>query len=127
MRIGLLGDLEVRDSDEEDVEVSGAKLRAFLAILALHVGRPVQTEQLVDALWGEDPPPAVRNGLQRLASKLRRSLGSTDVVAMRAGGYVLDLTDDAIDVHRFERLVEDARRAGSQREAIDLLVEAEDL
>jgi predicted ATPase/DNA-binding SARP family transcriptional activator len=126
VRIGLLGDLEVRGSDERDIEISGAKLRSFLAILSLHVGRPVQTEQLVDALWGEAPPPGVRNGLQRLASKLRRSLGSTDVVAMRAGGYALDLPPDAVDVHRFDALVEAARRAEAI-DAIQLLHEAEAL
>ena len=37
----------------DDVVVAGAKLRALLAVLALHVGRVVPTEQLVDALWGE--------------------------------------------------------------------------
>ena len=35
----------------------------------------VPAEQLIDALWGEDPPAAVRNGLQGLVSKLRRALG----------------------------------------------------
>ena len=64
----------------DDVVVAGAKLRALLAVLALHVGRVVPAEQLVDALWGEDPPAAVRNGLQGLASKLRRALGSADLV-----------------------------------------------
>ena len=78
-----------------DVVVAGAKLRALLAVLALHVGRVVPTEQLVDALWGEDPPAAVRNGLQGLASKLRRALGSADLVAMRGDGYALELPADA--------------------------------
>lgn len=31
----------------------------------------------------QDPPAGVRNGLQGLASKLRRALGSADLVAMR--------------------------------------------
>ena len=72
----------------DDVVVAGAKLRALLAVLALHAGRVVPTDQFVDALWGEDPPAAVRNGLQGLASKLRRTLGSADLVVMRGGGYV---------------------------------------
>ena len=37
MRIGLLGELEVLGDDENDVAISGAKLRALLALLALHV------------------------------------------------------------------------------------------
>ena len=84
---------------------------ALLAVLALHAGRPVPTDQLVDALWGDDPPPAVRNGLQGLTSKLRRALGSAEAVTMRGGGYALEVTPDAIDVHRYERLVAEARAA----------------
>ncbi len=83
MRVGLLGELQVLDDDERDVVVAGAKLRSLLAVLALNVGRVVSTEHLVDALWGDEPPAAVRNGLQGLTSKLRRALGSADVVAMR--------------------------------------------
>ena len=44
--------------------IAGAKLRALLAVLALHVGRVVAAEHLVDALWGEDPPAG---GAQRAA------------------------------------------------------------
>src|SRR5689334_19816031 len=102
MRIGLLGELEVRDDEGRDVAIAGAKLRGLLAVLALQVGRVVPAEHLVEALWGEDPPAAVRNGLQGLVSKLRRALGASDLVAMRGEGYVLDLPADAVDVARFE-------------------------
>src|SRR4051794_17735423 len=111
MRIGLLGALEVLDDDGREVAVAGPKLRALLAVLALHRGRAVPAEQLIDALWGEDPPNEVRNGLQGLASKLRRTLGSSEVVAMHGAGYALELPAEAIDVHRFEDLVACARAA----------------
>src|SRR6476659_5801348 len=130
MRVGLLGGLEVLDDDERDVAVAGAKLRALLAVLSLHVGRVVPAEQIVDALWGENPPAAVRNGLQGLASKLRRALGSADLVAMRGGGYALELPPDAVDVHRFEQLVAAGRAAaadGDVSRAVALLAEADSL
>src|SRR4051794_23819601 len=130
MRIGLLGGLDVFDDGGRPVDVAGPKLRALLALLALHAGRVVPTEQLVDALWGEDPPAAVRNGLQGLASKLRRTLGSADLVAMRGGGYVLDVPTDAVDIHRYEQLVAAGRGAvgdGEVQRAADLLAEAETL
>ncbi len=130
MRIALLGELEVRGHDKRDVVVTGAKQRALLAVLALHVGRAVTADQLVDALWGEDPPPAVRNGLQGLVSKLRRALGSTGLVAMRGGGYALELPPEAIDVHRYELLVAEGRAAaagGNPASAIALLTEADSL
>ena len=63
MRVGLLGALEVLDDDGREVAVAGPKLRALLALLALHRGRVVPTEQLIDALWGEHPPTEVRNGV----------------------------------------------------------------
>ena len=130
MRVGLLGGLEVLDDDERDVVVAGAKLRALLALLALHAGRVVPAEQIVDALWGEHPPAAVRNGLQGLASKLRRALGSAERVAMRGGGYALELAPEAIDVNRFEQLVgagQTAAADGDPSRAVALLAEADSL
>jgi predicted ATPase/DNA-binding SARP family transcriptional activator len=130
MRVGLLGGLEVLDDHERDVVVAGAKLRALLAVLALHAGRVVPTEQLVDALWGEDPPAGVRNGLQGLASKLRRTLGSAELVTMRGGGYALELPAEAIDVHRHEQLVAAGQTAaadGDLHGAVALLAEADSL
>ncbi len=113
MRISLLGELEVLDDDGTPVVVTGTKQRALLAVLALHGGRVVATDQLVEALWGEQPPPAVRNGLQGLVSKLRRALGAPELVVMRGGGYALDVAPDAVDVHRYEELVGRGRAAAS--------------
>jgi predicted ATPase/DNA-binding SARP family transcriptional activator len=130
MRVGLLGGLEVIDDDGRDVVVAGPKLRSFLAVLALQAGRVVPADQLIDVLWGVDPPAAVRNGLQGLASKLRRTLGSADLVAMRGDGYALELPVDAIDVFRHEQLVAAARAAvveGDLRQAAALLTEADAL
>src|SRR5688500_18011294 len=125
MHVGLLGGLEVLDGDR-DVTVAGTKLRTLLAVLALHAGRVVPTDQLVDVLWGADAPAAVRNSLQGLVSKLRRALGSTDAVAIRGSGYVLELPPDAVDVHRFEHLVAEARSvaaSGDLPRAVELLAE----
>ncbi len=130
MDVALLGELEVRDGGQHPVVITGAKLRALLAVLALHAGRAVPAEQLVDALWGADPPAAVRNGLQGLVSKLRRALGSAELVGMRGGGYALEVAPDAVDVHRFERRVADGRAAaaaGSPERAVELLTAAEAL
>lgn len=130
MRVGLLGDLEVLDDDGCDVPVAGAKLRALLAVLALDVGRVVPADRLVEALWGEDPPAAVRNGLQGLVSKLRRTLGAADLVAMRGGGYVLEVPVEAVDVHRYEELVAAGRlaaAAGELERAVERLAEADSL
>ncbi|MEO6469092.1 MAG: BTAD domain-containing putative transcriptional regulator, partial [Acidimicrobiia bacterium] len=130
MLVHLLGGLEVLDDDGHEVVVAGPKLRALLAVLAMQIGRVVATDQIVDSLWGEDPPAAVRNGLQGLVSKLRRTLGSADVVAMRGGGYVLELPVEAVDVFRHEQLAAAARAAvdeGDLRRAAVRLAEADAL
>src|SRR3954452_4151976 len=105
MRIGLLGELEVLDDDGQVLTVAGAKLRALLAMLAVHVGRVVSAEQLIEALWGDKPPAEVRNGLQGLVSKLRRALGSAELVVMRGDGYALELAPEEVDIGRFEQQV----------------------
>ena len=128
MNIALLGELEVLDAENESVLLTGAKLRSLLVVLALHAGRVVPGDQLIEALWGQDPPLAVRNGLQGLVSKLRRALGSTDLVVMRAGGYVLEVPQETVDVHRYELLVSEGRAAavgGDPRRAISLLTDAD--
>ncbi|HEU4840149.1 MAG TPA: BTAD domain-containing putative transcriptional regulator, partial [Ilumatobacteraceae bacterium] len=130
MRISLLGELEVFDDDGAAVAITGAKQRILLAVLALSPGRVVPTDVLAEAIWGADPPPAVRNGLQGLVSKVRRVLGSTDVLALRAGGYALDVPPEDVDVHRFEQLVAQGRAAataGDAAVAADLLADAEAL
>jgi hypothetical protein len=130
MQICLLGELQVRDDDERDVVVTGAKLRALLVMLALQCGRAVPADRLVDGLWGPDPSAAARNGLQGLVSKLRRALGSASLVATRGGGYALEVPPEAVDLHRFEQLVAAGRAGASSGDlagAIDLLADAESL
>ena len=92
---------------------------------------PSPADQLVEALWGDDPPPAVRNGLQGLVSKLRRALGSAGLVVIRGSGYALDVAPGAVDVHRYEELVEQGRAAAAERRPrpgpASLLAEADSL
>src|SRR5687767_13076606 len=113
MRVGLLGGLEVLDDADADVAVAGANLRGLLAMLALHAGRAVPGYRLVGALWADDRPAAVRDRLQGLVSKLRRSLGSAELVAMRGSGSALEVPAAAVDVHRYEQLVAAGRAAAA--------------
>jgi len=130
MHIGLLGELEVLDDEGRVVAIAGAKLRALLAVLALHVGRVVAAEVLVEDLWGDDPPAAARNGLQGLASKLRRALGSADLIVMRGDGYALDLPPEATDIVQFEQRTAEGRAMAATGElegAVDRLADADAL
>src|SRR6266545_3326289 len=62
----------------------------------------VLASQLVDAVWGEEPPAATANALQSLASRLRRLL--PDLIESHPAGYRLALDPEAVDAVRFENL-----------------------
>ena len=87
----------------------GLKERAALAVLAMRAGETVSSDQLIDALWGDHPPRSCAKAVQNLILRLRKVLGPA-VIETRPGGYVLRVAPDAVDAHRFNRLVDDARQ-----------------
>jgi DNA-binding SARP family transcriptional activator len=115
MRVSVLGPVEARLGDGDDaplVDLGGPKQRALLAALALHRGRPVSTDQLVDLLWARDAPPGAAQTLQNHVAGLRRALEPhraartpAQVVVTAAPGYALQLPAGALDVDAFESVV----------------------
>jgi predicted ATPase/DNA-binding SARP family transcriptional activator len=103
----VLGPLQATDG-VRDLTPARPKSRALLALLLLRAGRVVSPDEALDALWGEHPPPAARNALQGHVAALRRLFGS-DRIETRGGGYALQLEEDELDLHRFERLLTDAQ------------------
>ena len=67
------------------------------------------TEQLVDELYGDEPPKTATASLQNSVVALRKALGP-DVLVTRPPGYVLAVSADQIDARRFEQLLGDARQ-----------------
>jgi DNA-binding SARP family transcriptional activator len=104
VRIGVLGPLEVHDSEGGGVVVPGARLRTLLIALALNPGRLVPTAQLVDAVWGDRPPVTAGNALQALVSRLRRVLPEGSIESEPAG-YRMLIDPGCVDATRFEQLV----------------------
>ncbi len=103
----VLGPLEVR-CDGEPVGLGGQRQRALLALLLLNANRVVGTEQLVDRLWGEHPPPTATASLQNGIGHLRKALGA-DRVETRPPGYRIRVDGDELDLTSFERVLHDAR------------------
>jgi DNA-binding SARP family transcriptional activator len=103
-QVRLLGpvDLTVGGSVRE---VSGLRRQAVLAVLALHGGDVIGTDQLIDIVWGDHPPITATNTLQSHVSHLRRLFGTRVAILARAPGYVLNLDGDATDVTVAERLI----------------------
>ncbi len=107
----LLGPPEVLD--EGRVVALTGKGAAVLALLVLNANRVVPRTTLMDAVWPGESASARRN-LEVHVSRLRKSLPSGEgggEITSRGGGYVLAVDRDAVDVNRFERLVESGQRA----------------
>ncbi|MGH9282534.1 MAG: AfsR/SARP family transcriptional regulator [Acidimicrobiales bacterium] len=104
----------------EPLETTSAKprSRAALRLLAMHAGRSVHREVLVEALWPEvDPQVGIRN-LQVTISSLRRLLEpqaprrTSSFVVREDGAYRLALPPSSdVDLWMFEEAFTEARSA----------------
>ena len=108
MRYRILGPLELLDGSAP-VPLTGRQ-RALLAVLLLHRNEVISTERLIDALWGEAPPPTAAKALHNAVSQLRRRLGNGQL-RTEHGGYLLALVQDELDADVFARLVAEGRAA----------------
>ena len=112
MEFGLLGPLTVR-RDRVAVAVPAGKQRILLAALLLKAGRVVPLDELIEALWGTDPPASARATLQSYVMRLRKTLGDAapGQIITQAGGYQISVAAGELDVSRFESLLSAARAA----------------
>ncbi|HEX2316224.1 MAG TPA: BTAD domain-containing putative transcriptional regulator [Thermomonospora sp.] len=129
MRFGVLGPVTVWTQAGEQVRVPEVKVRTLLAVLLARRGRPVAVERLVDEIWGDEPPVRPVPALHRKVWQLRRALeeaerGARSLVESRPPGYLLRVSDDAVDADRFQRLTGQARGTADPRTRADLLTEA---
>ncbi|MGI9613559.1 MAG: BTAD domain-containing putative transcriptional regulator [Acidimicrobiales bacterium] len=127
--IGVLGPLRLRVG-EMSVDVPGRRKRAVLSALAVQPGRPWSASELIDAVWGEEPPPTGRKALQVHMSELRRYLRECGAVELAAviqtsqHGYMLDVDPEAVDAYRFTGLLAQAEAATEGSDVAALLTEA---
>jgi DNA-binding SARP family transcriptional activator len=124
MEFRVLGPLEAWDRGSE-VSLGGPKPRALLAALLLHPNEVVSADRLIDDLWGEDSPERAAAALRVNVSRLRKALGP-HVLATRSPGYVIRVEPDALDLNRFERLVDEARSFLARGLAADASVRLRD-
>jgi DNA-binding SARP family transcriptional activator len=116
------------------IDLGPAKQRTLFAVLLVNADQPVSLDTLIDLLW-DAPPAGARSGVYSYITRLRRVLakaGAAEDEPVRlvngAGGYLLDVDSDRVDLHRFRRLVARARegadpperRAALLDEAVDL-------
>lgn len=123
VQIRLLGPVDIAAPDGPR-EVPGPRRKAILAVLGLHAGDVVSTDQLIDVVWGERAAGTGLNTIQSHMSALRRGLGISSAIVARPPGYALDLPGEPTDVATAERLVHGARRASEPARRVELLHEA---
>ncbi|GIG87987.1 BTAD domain-containing putative transcriptional regulator [Plantactinospora endophytica] len=129
MYFSVLGPLTVSTTAGATVDIPEAKVRALLADLLVHAGRPVSVDRLVHDLWGDRLPGNPAGALQTKVSRLRRALaqaepGAEALVVSRPPGYLLRIDPGALDADRFVELTTTAYATVDPRARAELLHEA---
>jgi predicted ATPase/DNA-binding SARP family transcriptional activator len=115
VKVQLLGPVRAW-RDEDEVAVRGVTGRSVLARLALDRGATVTIEELMDAVWGDDPPTKPAANLHTAVSRLRGALGA-GAIETSAGGYAMS-DAAAVDVAELQDALsglDGADPAASQR------------
>ena len=126
----ILGPLRVI-RDGRPLALGGPQQRAVLALLLIDADRPVPTERVADALWGESPPAGYTTTIQTYVFHLREALepdrakgAPARILVTEKGGYRLDTAGVRLDARVFEAAVTDAQadlHAGRSAEAVATL------
>ncbi|MER6531808.1 BTAD domain-containing putative transcriptional regulator [Streptomyces sp. NPDC001508] len=102
---------------EQELDLGSPQQRAVLVALLLRRGRPLTLGELVDAVWGEEPPAAAVSVLRTYVSRLRKILEperdpaeAPRVIVSVGDGYLVRGAEDSLDLADFERRVEEAKK-----------------
>ena len=131
MRISVLGPLRAWRG-QQPLDVGHLRQQAVLAALALCPDRTVSQQELLDGVWGMEPPitKVVPVYIYRLRKALRGEDSPDPVIQRDRYGYRLAPGAVEVDVTRMEGLVTAAaaaERAGELAEAVRVCSQALDL
>ncbi|MCZ7431757.1 AfsR/SARP family transcriptional regulator [Streptomyces sp. WMMC1477] len=119
LRFAVLGPIRAW-RDGEALATGSPQQKALLAALLLRGGRTATASELVDAIWGEEPPQQALAALRTYASRLRKVLGAQTLVS-ESGGYAIRTGPAArVDADEAARLAADAEKSahsGDRRRA----------
>ncbi|MEU9888415.1 BTAD domain-containing putative transcriptional regulator [Sphaerisporangium sp. NPDC051011] len=130
-QLRLLGSVELSTATHA-VDLGPRKQQAVLAALLVDAGRPVPIEKIIDRVWGDAAPTTARGAVHSYITRLRRALAEANAadgddlsVEHQSAGYVLHAPQDQVDLHRFRRLLDEARATrGDDPGRAELLWEA---
>jgi len=119
LHVELLGSVRAWCGDRE-LDLGASRQRTVFAVLAARAGRPVTREELIDAVWGADPPASTDSLIYTYIARLRRVLepgrsprAPSGLLASAGRGYALNLGPGQVDVEVFDRHLVQARRLQS--------------
>jgi SARP family transcriptional regulator, regulator of embCAB operon len=119
LRYELLGPLRVVDAGAVSF-VGPRKVEVLLALLLARADQVVSTDQLINEIWGDRPPRRANATIHVYVSQLRKFLSGAgctfDPIVTRPPGYMLRTGSDSLDVHDFQRLVNQGRSAARTRQ-----------
>ncbi|MEU5594448.1 BTAD domain-containing putative transcriptional regulator [Streptomyces sp. NPDC020298] len=87
LRFSVLGPVRAWRG-EESLSTGSPQQRALLAALLLREGRTATAAELIDALWGPEPPSQALAAVRTYASRLRKVL-DPGVLVSESGGYAV--------------------------------------
>ncbi|WP_211240850.1 AfsR/SARP family transcriptional regulator [Hamadaea tsunoensis] len=128
----VLGALDIT-ADADLAPLPPGRHQIVLSALLIEANRVVRIDQLIDAIWYDDPPATARTQVQICVSGLRQHLaplGDDVAIVTRAPGYLLRVPRELVDAHLFTDLVGEAdglARTGHRSAAADRIGGALDL
>ncbi len=122
LRVGVLGPVTVWRDGREQAAGQPRQL-AVLGVLATRANRVVSRGELVDAVWGDQPPASAEGGIYTYVAGLRRVIepdrprrdpdrsrqSPARTIVSGGGGYLLRLGADGLDADHFGRCLAAAR------------------
>lgn len=114
-RFGVLGPLLI-EHDGERVPLASRRQRELLALLLLAAGVPRSRDELIDELWGDDPPLTAVSAIHVHLSKLRTLLDG--LLVLEPAGYVLIADGFELDTQRLDTLLEQALNTPPRAEVL---------
>ena len=105
----MLGPLEVVGDDGAALAIGTGRQRALLGLLIVRANELLESDRLVEELWGESPPATAHKMLHNQVSGLRQVLGRNGRLETHGSAYRLNVAPGERDVDRFEELVAGGR------------------
>jgi DNA-binding SARP family transcriptional activator/tetratricopeptide (TPR) repeat protein len=108
------------------VDLGHSRQRCVFAVLLAEANRPVSVTQLLDRVWADRHPKHPRAALSGYLSRLRTLFAGLPHITLARvpEGYRVTVDPDRVDLHRYRRLVAEARSTDDAAVAVKVFNEA---